>query len=53
MTTNIKYNKIDASPKIYENIDEIALKNPNSNLIGIGMIVNNYIHVKRLINFNE
>ena len=39
--------------KIYENIDEIALKNPNSNLIGIGMIVNNYIHVKRLINFNE
>jgi len=39
--------------KIYENIDEIALKNPNSNLIGIGKIVNNYIHVKRLINFNE
>ncbi len=39
--------------KIYENIDEIALKNSNSNLIGIGMIVNNYIHIKRLINFNE
>jgi len=39
--------------KIYENIDEIALKNSNSNLIGIGMIVNNHIHIKRLINFNE
>lgn len=39
--------------EIYKNIDEIALKNPNSNLIGIGMIINNHIHVKRLINFNE
>jgi tRNA pseudouridine55 synthase len=39
--------------EICKNMDEIALKNPNSNLIGIGMIINNHIHVKRLINFNE
>ena len=38
---------------IYRNIDEIAIKNKKSDLIGLGTIINNYIHVKRLINFDE
>lgn len=37
----------------YRNIDEIAIKNKKSDLIGLGTIINNYIHVKRLINFDE
>tara|TARA_Y100000996_G_scaffold183163_1_gene143250 strand:- start:326 stop:1198 length:873 start_codon:yes stop_codon:yes gene_type:complete len=37
----------------YKNIDEIAIKNKKSDLIGLGTIINNYIHVKRLINFDE
>ena len=39
--------------KKYKNIDEIAIKNPNSNLMGIGKIIDNYIHPKRLMNFDE
>ena len=39
--------------KKYKNIDEIAIKNLNSNLMGIGKIIDNYIHPKRLINFDE
>ena len=35
------------------NIDEIAIKNQYSNLVGIGMIINNYIYTKRLMNFDE
>ena len=38
---------------IYKNINEIAIKNQNSDLIGLGTIIDNYIHVKRLINFDE
>ena len=37
----------------YKNIDEIAIKNSNSNLMGIGKIINNYIYPKRLMNFDE
>lgn len=37
----------------YKNIDEIAIKNSNSNLVGIGKIINNYIYPKRLMNFDE
>ena len=37
----------------YKNIDEIAIKNSNSNLMGIGKIINNYIYTKRLMNFDE
>ena len=39
--------------KNYMNIDEIAIKNQNSNLVGIGKIINNYIYTKRLMNFDE
>ena len=39
--------------KKYKNIDEIAIKNPNSNLVGIGKIIDNYIYPKRLMNFDE
>ena len=39
--------------KKYKNIDEIAIKNLNSNLMGIGKIIDNYIHPKRLMNFDE
>ena len=38
---------------IHKNIHEIAIKNQKSDLIGIGSIINNHIHVKRLINFDE
>ena len=37
----------------YKNIDEIAIKDSNSNLVGIGKIINNYIYPKRLMNFDE
>ena len=37
----------------FKNIDEIAIKNPNSNLMGIGKIIDNYIYPKRLMNFDE
>jgi tRNA pseudouridine55 synthase len=37
----------------YKNIEEIAIKNPNSNLVGIGKIIDNYIYPKRLMNFDE
>ena len=39
--------------KKHMNIDEIAIKNQYSNLVGIGMIINNYIYTKRLMNFDE
>ena len=39
--------------KLYKNIEEIVIKNENFNLIGVGTIINNYIHSKRLINFDE
>ena len=39
--------------KSYMNIDEIAIKNQNSNIVGIGKIINNYIYTKRLMNFDE
>ena len=38
---------------MHKNINEIAIKNQNSELIGLGIITNNCIHVKRLINFDE
>ena len=37
----------------YINIDEIAIKNQNSNIVGIGKIINHYIYTKRLMNFDE
>jgi tRNA pseudouridine55 synthase len=37
----------------YKNIDEIAIKNSNSNLMGIGKIIDNHIYPKRLMNFDE
>ena len=39
--------------KKYKNIGEIAIKNPNSNLVGIGKVIDNYIYPKRLMNFDE
>jgi len=39
--------------KKYTNTDEIAIKNSNCNLVGIGKIINNYVYPKRLMNFDE
>ena len=36
-----------------ENYDEIAIKDKENNLLGIGRVVNGYIYPKRLINFNK
>ena len=36
-----------------ENYDEIAIKDKENNLLGIGRAVNGYIYPKRLINFNK
>ena len=36
-----------------ENYDEIAIKDKNNNILGIGRVVNGYIYPKRLINFNK
>ena len=36
-----------------ENYDEIAIKDKNNNLLGIGRVINGYIYPKRLINFNK
>ena len=49
---NLKFGQTIQTNK-YENMDEIAIKNENSNLIGIGTVINNYIHAKRLMNFDE
>ena len=35
------------------NYDEIAIKDKENNLLGIGRVVNGYIYPKRLINFNK
>ena len=48
----LRYGQIVYTKK-YMNIDEIAIKNQNSNLVGIGAIINNYIYIKRLMNFDE
>jgi tRNA pseudouridine55 synthase len=37
----------------FKNIDEIAIKNSNCNLMGIGKIIDNHIYPKRLMNFDE
>ena len=36
-----------------KNYDEIAIKDKNNNLLGIGRVINGYIYPKRLINFNK
>ena len=36
-----------------ENYDEIAIKDKNNNLLGIGRVINGYIYPKKLINFNK
>ena len=36
-----------------ENYDEIAIKDKNNNLLGIGRVINGYIYPKRLIDFNK
>ena len=48
----LKYGQL-VHTSIYKNIEEIAIKNQKSDLIGLGAVINNYIHVKRLINFDE
>ena len=49
---NLKFGQTIQTKK-YENVDEIAIKNEDSNLVGIGTVINNYIHTKRLMNFDE
>ena len=41
------------SSLLSRNYDEIAIKDKNNNLLGIGRVVNGLIYPKRLIKFNK
>ena len=50
----LKINSGQPIPTVFsENHDEIAIKDKNNNLLGIGRVINGYIYPKRLINFNK